>query len=237
MCILNFLPPTVGRIEKWESKLKYKPIIKALSNKDNKIKSKALNSLDTIMYSHWSWIPMKDQLLMRNGILEITKSLNKADGRLVFDCVYALRHFEGEEVRDFYHSILKLKDIKELYEGDNLLTWIFIGLCEKSGDGSTCELIMDLIEHNRFQFWEISKFTEYGHILLRRAIRTEGFDSEFLNIYCSKALENKLDEGGKIASSLLSKAFDKNENHSAKKEVKAWLNSKHLAVRKYADHF
>jgi hypothetical protein len=75
---------------------------------------------------------------------------------------------------------------------------------------------------------------------LALAVRSDGYDSEFLNIICSKALKNvrgNRERGCSEAAIVLNEAFDKNKNHSAKQEVKAWLYSKHAAVRKYADQF
>jgi hypothetical protein len=236
MCLSNVLPPNEERISKWESKLKYKPIIKALSHQDNKIKSKAIRSLAYLFYYHRHLFSEQDQIVMRDRIVVITKTLTKKDGQLVFDCVLGLRFFNSIEVRDFYHSILKLEDVKELYDGSNyidFLEWVIIGLCEKSGDGTTCELLMDLIEKNKLHNSVVAEYKDSGGQLLFRTVRAEGYDSEVLNIYCSKAVESKWDDGGSVAACLLRKAFDKYQ----KTEVKTWLNSKHLAVRKYAGQF
>ena len=231
--------PTVGRIRKWESKIKYKPLLKALNYPDKKIKVEAASSLSALINN--SFLPEQANIEVRNRILEFAKTLDMSNEILITYCACALRHFDGKDIRDYYHSILKNDELIELYgKHSMILQWTIRGLCKNSGDGTSLELLMHLIEGDKLGITTSGDFRDYGEFLLRRAVRSEGYDSDFLNMIITKASKNvkgNKELGCYEADVVLSKAFNKDENHSAKQEVKTWLYSKHEAVRKYADRF
>jgi hypothetical protein len=142
------LKPTKDRIDKWESKRMYNPLLKALDYPDNIIKREAVGCLGELVRK--SLLSEQANIEVRNRILELAKTLDTTDELLISYCADALRHFDGADIRDYYHSIFKNENLAELYgKNSMILQWAMYGLCNNSGDGTTLELIMHLIEEEK----------------------------------------------------------------------------------------
>ena len=232
MFFTNLLPATRERIEVWREQRMAKPILKALGHPDTNIRCKAVHALGEMVAARA--LPADLLLETYRRIVQLAINLGTADGNLLWECVYALRHFDGREARDFYHSLLE-RDPGSLPTDRNVLDWVIIGLSEGSGDAESCQLLLRLIDQGRFSHHLTSEFREHGGTMLRKAITAGGIDSDVLHLYCQLAAKDAPVHHD--ADYLLYRAFGANTDPYAREIVRGWQQSKHDAVRNYARKF